>query len=98
MRTILLTLGVAVALGACSRQAEQQPGTYGAAAAGGSCAEGVRQLRASPVLGVQGGSDDQTSARAKADVYLLRAADAASRGDEATCRRYLGIASAALLY
>jgi hypothetical protein len=89
-RTLALSMSFA-ALAACSDMGGERR-------ASGSCADGVRQLRASPVLGVQGGGQDQTLGRAKADLFLDKAADAAARGDEATCRRNLDLAHLSLTY
>ena len=91
MRQTLALLLCFAALAACSDMG-------GGRHASRSCADAVRELSASPVLGVQGGDKDQTSGRANANLYVQEAAAAAARGDEATCRRYLGLARVSLTY
>lgn len=100
MRTILLTLGVAVALGACSQQAEQQPGAYGATQTGAAgCGEQARRFLNRPELQVQGGGgprSDQESRRLEAQTLGQEAAQAAAQGDERTCRQKLGAAQTSI--
>jgi hypothetical protein len=97
MRTILLTLGVAVALTACSQQSAQQPGATQTGAAG--CGEQARRFLNRPELGVQGGGgprSGQESRRLEAQTLGQEAAQAAARGDEQTCRQKLGAAQISL--
>ena len=97
MRAILLTLGVAVALIACSQESTQQPGATQTGAAG--CGEQARRFLNRPELGVQGGGgrrDDLETRRLEAQTLAQEAAQAAAQGDERTCRQKLGAAQTSI--
>ena len=88
LRTLVLLMSLA-ALAACSDMG-------GGPSASGSCANEVRQVKAS--ADIQGGGKHQTAGRDAAQTYLQQASAAAARGDEVTCRRNLDQARLSLTY
>lgn len=63
-----------------------------------SCADQVKKLQSSPVLGVQGGTFQQETGRENAKVYLDEAARAAAQNNEQACQENLQRAQLALTY
>lgn len=61
-----------------------------------NCLHAVKQAREDVQLRIQGGSDDQTSARESMKVQLYIAAAAARKGDEQRCWRHYNTAWAYL--